>query len=723
MAVGSYFREDVLQTLAEKWNGKRWSISASKDILDVTDPVTQWLTGISCASTNFCMAVGISELSTEHAFGEIWNGSTWKLSPLPATLKYPTLNAVSCPSTTSCVAVGYQEPVSVNVALIMDWSGTTWSADTASNQGTMNNDLTAVQCSSTTFCMAVGYYEAATTVVTSEPLAEYGSPPMLAAWTLANPTVNIPGADNSLLGVSCTSSSSCMAVGDSDIDSQERNLSFAWNGSAWTRHPVPEPGIGCRSSRRREVPRAAGKIPAGCVAAGAESSDPSSSEETAIFGWNGSKWAKQASPSAQPFQVLEGLSCPTLKSCVAVGEESDTRNQVALADSFIGTSWIRESAEDPVALTQFLYGTSCVTSSFCMAVGQFDNGSDDPSLAQIWNGAKWATTSPQQLGRQSSLHGVSCASKSFCVGAGEAQFGQVLIVSPSAPAGSSPRTAGQRIAKDGESAIPVTGELGLVEVWRAGKWSATTVGFDSGSGEFLNSVSCPSTKFCMAVGGTAFEDELESYAWNGKTWAEESMPSLSSNGEVSNSVSCTSATNCVAVGGAADARVAFAQHWNGKRWSVTNVARAPDPFDTLNAVDCPSAKRCIAVGGDWSNEDNPIPQLNLAESWNGSRWSVMTVPTSIYSVGGLAAVSCNSNVSCLAAGPGDTQLSKGGIVLRLANHHWTSVGLPVAASAEVDLQGVSETSASSAVVVGLIRDLYGFSTFRLVESKGHWAVK
>ena len=185
-----------------------------------------------------------------------------------------------------------------------------------------------------------------------------------------------------------------------------------------------------------------------------ESSDPSTSEETAIFGANGSKWTKQTSPSVQPFQILDGLSCPTLKSCVAVGDESDARNQVALADSLIGTSWIRESAKDPVALTQFLYGTSCPSSSFCMAVGEFDNGVAGPSLAQIWNGAKWTATSPQQLGRQSSLHGVSCASKSFCVGAGEAQFGPELLVSPSAPAGSSPRTAGQRIA--GESAIPVT---------------------------------------------------------------------------------------------------------------------------------------------------------------------------------------------------------------------------------------------------------------------------
>ena len=247
------------------------------------------------------MAVGISELSTAYAFGEIWNGSSWKFSPLPSTLKYPALNAVSCPSTTSCVAVGYQEPAAVNVALILDWSGTTWSADTASNQGTLNNELTAVQCSSTTFCMAVGYYETATTVETSEPLAEYGSPPMLAAWTLANPTVNIPGARQLpprgvLYLVHVVYGGRRLRLSNS----QQRNLSFAWNGSAWTRHSVPEPGSAVDLLDAVRCHAADGKIPAGCVAVGAESSDPSTSQETAIFGWNGSKWTKQTSPSVQP---------------------------------------------------------------------------------------------------------------------------------------------------------------------------------------------------------------------------------------------------------------------------------------------------------------------------------------------------------------------------------------------------------------------------------------
>lgn len=82
-----------------------------------------------------------------------------------------------------------------------------------------------------------------------------------------------------------------------------------------------------------------------------------------------------------------------------------------------------------------------------------------------------------------------------------------------------------------------------------------------------------------------------------------------------------------------------------------------------------------------------------------------------------------STTSCLAAGPGDTQLSKRGIVLRVANGTWTSVALPLDASGEVDLQGVSETSASSAVVVGDKADNYGFSRFTLVESKRRWAVK
>jgi hypothetical protein len=154
-----------------------------------------------------------------------------------------------------------------------------------------------------------------------------------------------------------------------------------------------------------------------------------------------------------------------------------------------------------------------------------------------------------------------------------------------------------------------------------------------------------------------------------------------------------------------------------------SLANPPKPYDTLNGVDCPSAERCIAVGGDWANVNDFIPQDNLAESWNGTKWSLSPAPTSVYSVGGLAAVSCNSAFSCLAAGPGDTQLSQRGIVLRLFNGHWSSVTLPAGALAEVDLQGVSETSAGSAVVVGTKRDSYGFSGFTLVESGGHWAVK
>ena len=572
--------------------------------------------------------------------------------------------------------------------------------------------------------MAVGYYETATTLETSELLAEYGSPPMLAAWTLANPTVNIPGASNSLLGVSCTSSTSCMAVGDSDLNSQQRNLSFAWNGSAWTRHSVPEPGSAVDLLDAVRCHAADGKIPAGCVAVGAESSDPSTSQETAIFGWNGSKWTKQTSPSVQPIQILDGLSCPTLKSCVAVGDESDARNQVALADSLIGTSWIHDSVKDPVVLTQFLYGTSCFTSSFCMAVGEFDNGTDDPSLAQIWNGAKWAAASPQQVGRQSSLYGVSCVSKSFCAAAGDAQLGPDLLVSPSAPAGPSPRTPGQRLAKGGESAIPLTGVLGLVEVWRGRQVES----YDGGRRFRLGRVPELGLLLLEEILHGSREHRVRGPTRILRVEREDlgrGVHALAFERGRVREARCRASRRPTAWRSAGPPM----PEWPSPSTGTANVGpsrtsrRAAEPFDTLNGVNCPSAKRCIAVGGDWSNENDTIPQLNLAESWNGSKWSVMTVPTSIYSVGGLATVSCNSNVSCLAAGPSDTQLSKGGIVLRLANHHWTSVSLPAAASAEVDLQGVSETSGNSAVVVGYIRDLYGFSTFRLVESKGHWAVK
>jgi hypothetical protein len=655
------------------------------------------------------MAVGST--STNGAIAERWSGTTWTMTALPV-LTDSVLYAVSCPMATLCVAAGQYTPATANQALVLFWNSVDWALGTAADQGTGSNVLRAISCPNNSYCMAGGYYLSSVTGL-EEPLAEWNAMGITAAaWNLASPAINAPGANNSLSGISCAEATLCMAVGDTDLLSQDRNLSFTWNGTTWSRRSVVEPGSAVDRLEAVRCPALASATTFRCVAVGEESSDSSTTYETAILAWNGTSWTQRPSPSAQPYQNLDGLGCSSATSCVAVGDESDSHNDVALADSFNGRIWTRDSAKIPVALTQFLDGASCTSASFCMVVGEYENGYEDPTLAQVWNGRKWTALSTQQLGSDSSLAAVSCVSRSWCVAVGYESFGEVLLDTSGSRGGPGQTGPG----------IPQSGEEGLIELWTGGRWTATTVGLATGS-EILTGVSCVSANFCAAVGDSEFQNELESYIWHGKSWTRAVMPSLSGDGESPSSVSCTSATSCVAVGTAADDRRAFAEHWNGRRWSVMSLANPPKPYDTLNGVDCPSAERCIAVGGDWANVNDFIPQDNLAESWNGTKWSLSPAPTSVYSVGGLAAVSCNSAFSCLAAGPGDTQLSQRGIVLRLFNGHWSSVTLPAGALAEVDLQGVSETSAGSAVVVGTKRDSYGFSGFTLVESGGHWAVK
>src|SRR5439155_11602795 len=90
--------------------------------------------------------------------------------------------------------------------------------------------------------------------------------------------------------------------------------------------------------------------------------------------------------------------------------------------------------------------------------------------------------------------------------------------------------------------------------------------------------------------------------------------------------SCPSSTSCIAVGYAVSngVRMTLAESWNGSSWSIQAT---PNPTgakqSTLFGVACTSATQCIAVGnyinsaGAW---------FTLAESWNGSAWSIQSTP-------------------------------------------------------------------------------------------------
>jgi len=95
MAVGEYANGSTGATLTESWNGAAWSV--------VPSPGDGRLFGVSCTSTNSCVAVG----GEQAAPIEYWNGTTWSALYSPPGTFAQTLKGVTCATASSCTAVGY----------------------------------------------------------------------------------------------------------------------------------------------------------------------------------------------------------------------------------------------------------------------------------------------------------------------------------------------------------------------------------------------------------------------------------------------------------------------------------------------------------------------------------------------------------------------------------------------------------------------------------------
>ena len=86
--------------LAEKWNGRSWSVMR---LAQPTGATGAGLTGVSCTSARACTAVGYdSGPNLGGTLAERWNGSTWRIQPTPSPgVGGVPFAAVSCGSAKS----------------------------------------------------------------------------------------------------------------------------------------------------------------------------------------------------------------------------------------------------------------------------------------------------------------------------------------------------------------------------------------------------------------------------------------------------------------------------------------------------------------------------------------------------------------------------------------------------------------------------------------------
>ena len=365
--------------------------------------VTQ-LAGVSCTSATACVAVGYTArgiLGRTVAFvplAEIWNGSKWRIASTPDPAHYTgsQLRGVSCTSATACVAVGFsvlgnERRARRMTAFAERWNGVKW---------------------------------------TLQPVAKVKH----AIFT-------------QLVGVSCTSPRACTADGESSGRTW-KSLVERWNGSVWKVQPTPHPrtfiyantfltGVSCSSSTA-------------CVAVGESDTLRGFSHRYDTYRslaerWNGRSWLIESTPRPQRANeaFLEGVSCVATSACTAVGW--DQLNQFPsiglLAESWSGIKWRIQPAPEPVSpgLVGQFGGISCTSVAHCMAVGGGAAGSytypggDDGVVAEQESGAGWvllSTPTPpgvhyngiDMLGAADGLAGVSCTSPTSCMAVGEADI-------------------------------------------------------------------------------------------------------------------------------------------------------------------------------------------------------------------------------------------------------------------------------------------------------------
>jgi photosystem II stability/assembly factor-like uncharacterized protein len=286
--------------------------------------------------------------------------------------------------------------------------------------------------------------------------------------------------------------------------------------------------------------------------------------------------------------AITGVSCPNSTDCFAVGETSLLTGLI-LNSIDSGSTWHEQSVPSSVGP---LSAVSCATGSSCVAVG------GTSVLSTIDGGATW---SAQNLGT-GQLTAVGCPTPSTCIAAGTAAAGSGCTQGEAyttADGGAEWSTRSLVCFVPSGIACPDVGHCqlaGVDDLTAAGaaQVDATVDGGLSWSSEYLsttsgtklNAISCPSTKFCTAVGRVGGSSILSS-SDGGHTWAPQMVPASAQSAALT-AVSCESNLVCQAVGS-----LGLATDNGGSSWSADQF---PSVVTSVDAVSCPLVTSCIAGG-------------------------------------------------------------------------------------------------------------------------------
>jgi hypothetical protein len=395
--------------------------------------------------------------------------------------------------------------------------------------------------------------------------------------------------------------------------------------------------------------------------------------------------AVRSANSSQKFNALTDVSCSAAGACTAVGQDSEgfgNGEPETLAERWNGSTWSTQKIVNPEEpLEDEMKAVSCSTNTICAAAGK--NVFAENGFAEVWNGTEWMVVASVA----GEARKVSCVSEGcIMVGAsgGSAKIWLVIrlngiwgiqAMTVPLPAGST-ETALDGVSCTASGACTAVGSYKLstgtyhplVERWNGTAWSLQGAP-DPTEGTAQNAmlaVSCGGASSCTAVGEAAGRPVAET--WNGSSWSSSSAPPLpaGAKGATLPAVSCGSAKACMAVGDSYEGtgtEKALTERWSAGAWSIVPApapAGAKGPVD-LTDVDCLSPNACFTAG-------YYVPELlggaptslkTLAESWEGTEWTILTTPNLAgQTYNSLAGISCSTSIDCTAVGGATSSLSK-----------------------------------------------------------------
>jgi hypothetical protein len=639
-AVGHTGSAGSPKVLMLHWNGRTWTRVTSPGVL--TGPGE--LNAITVVNAKDAWAAGYTGspiLATEHTLLLHWNGSVWKAVTRPAPIP-GFLNAVTATASGGWAVGGIPNGHNWPHPLALRLSGTSWSrvpvplvlevtgvaitgthaawAIGATEQQfkfahwngrtwTWEFSITPVQDTYILGGIAAGPRGAAFTVGYEFP---NGGPQVPVSLKLAGSTwekVPVKAPSNALLNaVSFAPGGTAWAAGSTGLST----LILRWNGSAWARVASPSPGsndlldgLGFSSARDG-------------WAVG------SSGADTLILHWNGTRWGTPPPPPTgyETAGTLLGVGAASNSNAWAVGYAGSFTSAKVLMLHWSGTGWSRVTKPAVLAGAGQLAAITVVSASDAWAVGFTGTDTSQHTLLLHWNGRAWSqVTSPAPIA--GALNAVTAtATSGWAVGdvhPGGAAFSP-LILRLTGSAWSRPATTygthtNDDVVLDGAavtaaSAAWATGNTQATSAlaqWKGGTWTSAYALFPLPAVYFFKGIAAGPGGAAFMVGSQSSGGSQLAFSARlaGTTWQKTAVSAPA--GAALNAVTFAPGGTAWAAGTSGTATLIL--RWTGKSWARIG---SPGAGGTINGLGFSSAGYGWAVGASGRN--------TLVLHWTGSAW-------------------------------------------------------------------------------------------------------